>query len=73
MRKRAKIVKHTREPRQPGGWRSTVVIVALGLASFGIVFDLASDGKIRHFIRSNLMPPQALKRAKNSLRLKLQM
>ena len=57
MQKRAKIVKHTREPRQTGGWRSTVAIVALmGLASFGIVFDLASDGKIRHFIQSNLMP-----------------
>ena len=57
MQKRAKIVKHTRKPRQPGGWRSTVAIVALmGLASFGIVFDLASDGKIRHFIQSNLMP-----------------
>jgi len=57
MQKRAKIVKHTREPRQPGGWRPTVAIVALmGLASFGIVFDLASDGKIRHFIQSNLMP-----------------
>ena len=55
--KRPKIVKHTREPRQPGGWRSTVAIVALmGLASFGIVFNLASDGKIRHFIQSNLMP-----------------
>jgi formylglycine-generating enzyme required for sulfatase activity len=60
MQKRAKIVKHTREPRQPGGWRSTVAIVALmGLASFGIVFDLASDGKIRHFIQSNLMPSQS--------------
>ena len=57
MQKRAKIVRHTREPRQPGGWRSTGAIVALmGLASFGIVFDLASDGKIRHLIQSNLMP-----------------
>jgi formylglycine-generating enzyme required for sulfatase activity len=57
LQKRAKIVKHTRKPRRPGGWRSTVAIVALmGLASFGIVFDLASDGKIRHFIQSNLMP-----------------
>lgn len=67
MPKRAKIVKHTREPRQRGSWRSTVAIVALmGLASFGIVFDFASDGKIRRFIQSNLMPPQALKRAKPS-------
>jgi formylglycine-generating enzyme required for sulfatase activity len=65
MQKRARIVKHTREPRQPGGWRSTVVIVALmGLASFGIVFDLASDGKIRHFIQSNLMPPPSAKAGK---------
>jgi formylglycine-generating enzyme required for sulfatase activity len=57
MPKRAKIVKHPREPRQPGSWRSTVAIISLmGLASFGIVFDLASDGKIRHFIQSNLMP-----------------
>lgn len=57
MQKRAKIVKHARKPRQTGGWRSTVTIVALmGLASFGIVFDLASEGKIRHFIQSNLMP-----------------
>jgi formylglycine-generating enzyme required for sulfatase activity len=65
MQKRAKIVKHTREPRQPGGWRSTVVIVALmGLASFGIVFDLASDGKIRHFIQSNLTPPQGAEAGK---------
>jgi formylglycine-generating enzyme required for sulfatase activity len=55
--KRAKIVKHTRKPRQTGGWRSTVAIVSLvGLASFGIVFDSASDGKIRNFIQSNLMP-----------------
>ena len=65
MQKRAKIVKHTREPRQPGGWRSTVVIVALiGLASFGIVFDLASDGKIRHFIQSKLMPPPSAEAGK---------
>jgi formylglycine-generating enzyme required for sulfatase activity len=67
MPKRAKIVTHTRKPRQTGGWRSTVAIVALmGLASFGIVFDFASDGRIRHFIQSNLVPPQALKRAKPS-------
>lgn len=65
MQKRAKIVKHTREPRQPGGWRSTVVIVALmGLASFGIVFDLAGDGKIRHFIQSNLMAPPSAEAGK---------
>jgi formylglycine-generating enzyme required for sulfatase activity len=57
MQKRAKIVKHRRKRGQTGGWRSTFAIVALmGLASFGIVFDLASDGKIRHFIQSNLMP-----------------
>jgi formylglycine-generating enzyme required for sulfatase activity len=65
MQKRAKIVKHTREPRQPGGRRSAVVIVALmGLASFGIVFDLASDGKIRHFIQSNMMPPPSAEAGK---------
>jgi formylglycine-generating enzyme required for sulfatase activity len=57
MHRRAKIVKRRRKPGQPGGWRSTVVISALiGLASFGIVFDLGSGGKIRHFIQSNLMP-----------------
>lgn len=57
MQKRAKTIKHPRKPRQPGGRRSTVAVVALmGLAGFGIVFDLASDGKIRHFIQSNLMP-----------------
>jgi formylglycine-generating enzyme required for sulfatase activity len=65
MQKRAKIAKPTRKPRQPGGLRSTVVIVALiGLASFGIIFDLASDGKIRHFIQSNLMPPPSAEAGK---------
>ncbi len=57
MQKRAKIVKRMGKPRQNSGWRSTVAMIALmGLASFGIVFDLASDGKIRHVIQSNLLP-----------------
>jgi formylglycine-generating enzyme required for sulfatase activity len=56
MQKSAKTAKHRRKPRQNGGWLSTVAIIALmGLASFGIVFDLASAGKIRHFIQSNLL------------------
>lgn len=57
VRKRTKAIRHTRRPRQRGGWRSTAAIVALmGLAGFGTVFDLASDGKIRHFIQSDLLP-----------------
>jgi formylglycine-generating enzyme required for sulfatase activity len=60
MQKRANIVKPARKPKPPGRGRSTVVIVALlGLASFAIVFDLASDGKILHFIQSNLVPSQS--------------
>lgn len=51
-----KTVKDTRKPRQPGGWQWIAVIAALGLASFGIVFDLASDGKIRHLFQLNPRP-----------------
>jgi formylglycine-generating enzyme required for sulfatase activity len=65
MQSRIKTVKHTWEPKQPGGGRPSVIIVAiLGLVSFGIVFDLASDGKIRNFIQSNLMPSPDAKAGK---------
>jgi formylglycine-generating enzyme required for sulfatase activity len=60
MQKRAKIVKRRREPIQPGSWWPTVLIGALfGLTSFGIVFDLASGGNIRHLIQSYLPLPDS--------------
>jgi formylglycine-generating enzyme required for sulfatase activity len=65
MKKRAKIVKRRREPRQPGGWWTTLVVGALiGLTSFGIVFDLAGDRKIWHFIQSNLLPADSVEPGK---------
>jgi formylglycine-generating enzyme required for sulfatase activity len=66
MQKRAKAVRRRREPRRPGGWLTALIIGALiSLASFVIVFDLASDGSVRRFIQSYLLPPDGAEPGKS--------
>jgi len=61
-RKRPTSVRRQQAPKQPRGWRPTAVIgVIIGLVSFGVAFDFAGDGKIRHFFQAASPPSESVK------------